>query len=187
MHTSQTCLALQIPFECIAFSDTMICKIILKLLEETHVRFVSPSNQSWCVVFPCRLAVNGTLRCWGGSHHEGLQLQMGLLPGLLGGGLQHLLLPAPGVVWEELPCAVRGSGKSHSGVGETNQLEEGGSSSHQPAPSSPCRCFTLFCTGPLYYRKNNFTYGLTKSLVFLYISIYCIYMILYIAISKIDR
>lgn len=199
MHTSKTRLAVQIPLEFIAFSDTMICKTNIEgsylkykqhwslkqfhdyttqfnvqlhtiatnhafstdttercqwsLAEErnlqTHFRFVCPSNQSSCVLFLFRHALTGISRCWGQCHHEGLQLQMGLLPGLLGGGLQHLLLPAPGVVREELPRAVRGSGKSHSGGGETDQLEEGGSCSHQPAPPSPCRCFALFHTGPL--------------------------------------
>lgn len=100
-------------------------------------------------VFPCRHAVTGISQRWRQCHHEELQLQMGLLPGLSGGGLLHLLLPAPGVVWEELPRAVRSSGKSHSGVGEARKLEEGGICSHQPAPPSPCRCFTLFHMGPL--------------------------------------
>lgn len=111
----------------------------------TQLEFIPFPENTLCknVVILCRHAVTRISWCWRQCRHEELHLPMGLLPRLLGGGLGRLFFPVSGVVWEELPGALRGSGKSCSGRGEHNQLEKGGGGFNQPAPPSSCRCSTL--------------------------------------------
>lgn len=80
-----------------------------------------------CGAVSCRHAITWTSQLWRHYRHERLQLQIGLFAGLHFRGLQYVLLPSPGVVWEKLPCSVRSSGKSQCCKGEADQLEEGGS------------------------------------------------------------
>lgn len=71
---------------------------------------------------------------------------MGLLLGLPGRSLQRPLFSVSSVVWEELPCAVRGPGKRlHGGGGEPDQLEERWGRFLQPAAPSPPRCLRFLC------------------------------------------
>lgn len=85
--------------------------------------------------------VTGIGLCWRCCYHEVLQLQMGLLLGLPSRSLQWTLLSVSSVVWEKLPCAVRGPGKRlHGSGGEPNQLEERWGCFLQPVASSPPRC-----------------------------------------------